>query len=85
MTLDPKIRAIGFDMDGTVMNTKVNYEKLGRIFMDEFECQGVPGDIIERHLKTGSRRPLFYVNSLYSRSWRSTLVSRPSGSTWTER
>ena len=54
MTLDPKIRAIGFDMDGTVMNTKVNYEKLGRIFMDEFECQGVPGDIIERHLKTGS-------------------------------
>ncbi|MBQ4412224.1 MAG: HAD family hydrolase [Candidatus Methanomethylophilus sp.] len=54
MTLDPKIKAIGFDMDGTVVNTKVDYGKLGRIFMDEFECQGVPGDIIERHLKTGS-------------------------------
>ena len=54
MTLDPKIKAIGFDMDGTVMNTKVDYEKLGLIFRDEFECQGVPRDIIERHLKTGS-------------------------------
>ncbi len=48
MALDPRIKAVGFDMDGTVMDTDVDYVKLARIVEDEYESLGVPEEIIER-------------------------------------
>lgn len=54
MTLDAQIKAVGFDMDGTVMNTKVDYAKLGRVVLDEFKEQGVPQDIIDLDTKDNS-------------------------------
>ena len=46
MALDPFIKAVGFDMDGTFMHTKVDYPKLARVVYDEFESLGVPEDIL---------------------------------------
>ena len=54
MARDGRIKAIGFDMDGTLMNTKVDYDKLGRIVQDEFEFQGVPDEIIAEDIKANS-------------------------------
>lgn len=54
MALDPKIKAVGFDMDGTVMNTKVDYVKLGRVIIDEFVEQGVPKEIIDLDIENNS-------------------------------
>lgn len=54
MALDTQIKAIGFDMDGTVMNTKVDYVKLALVVKDEFVYQGVPDDIIEFDTKDNS-------------------------------
>ena len=54
MTLDPKIKAVGFDMDGTVLDTKVDYEKLGRIIPDEFSTQGVPRELIDKDIEENS-------------------------------
>ncbi len=48
MALDPRIKAVGFDMDGTIMDTKVDYVKLARIVEDEFVFQGVPEEVIEQ-------------------------------------
>ncbi len=48
MALDPSIKAVGFDMDGTVMDTNVDYVKLARIVEDEYESLGVPEEVIER-------------------------------------
>lgn len=47
MALDPKIKAVGFDMDGTFMHTKVDYVKLARVVYDEFESLGVPDEILQ--------------------------------------
>lgn len=35
-------------MDGTVMDTDVDYVKLARIVEDEFESLGIPEDVIEQ-------------------------------------
>lgn len=42
MALGNGIRAVGFDMDGTFMHTLVDYPKLERVVLDEFESLGVP-------------------------------------------
>ena len=54
MTLDAKIKAVGFDMDGTVMNTKVDYVKLAYVVRDEFVEQGVPQEAIDLDTKDNS-------------------------------
>ncbi|MGI6008636.1 MAG: HAD family hydrolase [Methanomethylophilus sp.] len=42
MALDPRITSVGFDMDGTVMHTYVDYMKLGRAIIDVLTSAGVP-------------------------------------------
>lgn len=48
MDIDPKYRAICFDMDGTLLNTKVDYQKMSDIIFDEMVRIGVPEDVIDR-------------------------------------
>lgn len=48
MRLDPKYKAVCFDMDGTLLDTKVDYEKMANICFDEMERLGVPKDQINR-------------------------------------
>jgi len=48
MALDPRIKAVGFDMDGTFMHTKVDYVKLANIVFDEFRSLGVPESVISQ-------------------------------------
>ncbi len=47
MALDPHIKAVGFDMDGTFMRTKVDYVKLSNCVVDEFISRGAPRDMFE--------------------------------------
>ena len=47
MALDPKIKAVGFDMDGTFMHTQVDYIRLARVVRDEFESLGVPDSVLQ--------------------------------------
>ncbi|MCQ2078666.1 MAG: HAD family hydrolase [archaeon] len=54
MALDPRIKVIGFDMDGTVMDTNVDYVKLAHVVADEFISLGVPMDLIKEDAKTDS-------------------------------
>lgn len=56
MALDPKIKAIGFDMDGTVMDTDVDYVKLAHIVEDEFVSLGVPDEIIDLDKKDATTK-----------------------------
>lgn len=56
MALDPKYKAVVFDMDGTFMNTKVNYTKLSNVVFDEMRSIGVPENVIDR--SNGSRSEL---------------------------
>ncbi|MBO4502978.1 MAG: HAD hydrolase-like protein [Candidatus Methanomethylophilus sp.] len=51
MALDPRIKAVGFDMDGTVMDTVVDYVRLARIVSDEYRSLDVPAEIIERDME----------------------------------
>lgn len=48
MALDAKIKAVGFDMDGTIMDTDVDYVKLANIVEDEFLELGVPQEVIDQ-------------------------------------
>ena len=48
MALDPHFKAICFDMDGTFMNTKVDYVKLANVIFDELIDMGVPESAIDR-------------------------------------
>lgn len=48
MALDPKYKAVGFDMDGTFMRTKVDYIKLANVIFDEMVEMGVPESVIFR-------------------------------------
>jgi phosphoglycolate phosphatase len=86
MALDPRYKAICFDMDGTFMNTKINYVKLANVIFDELIEAGVPEHAIIRFegskeeldsgirwLKRNGREDV--ARSLYKRvSGRSTLV-----------
>ena len=49
MPLDPKYRAICFDMDGTLLLTKVDYVKMSNLVFDVFEELGVPESAINRN------------------------------------
>ncbi|MCQ2069648.1 MAG: HAD family hydrolase [archaeon] len=46
MALDSSIKAVGFDMDGTIMDTVVDYDKLTNVVADEFISLGVPMEVI---------------------------------------
>lgn len=48
MALDPKYKAVGFDMDGTFMRTEVDYSKLANVMFDEMVRMGVPESVINR-------------------------------------
>jgi len=48
MALDPKYKAVGFDMDGTFMHTKIDYVKLANAVYDELIDAGVPKYAIVR-------------------------------------
>ena len=47
MALDPRIKAVGFDMDGTFMRTRVDYVKLSNCVVDEFISRGAPREMFE--------------------------------------
>ncbi|MDR1690544.1 MAG: HAD family hydrolase [Candidatus Methanoplasma sp.] len=49
MALDPRYKAVGLDMDGTFMNTKIDYMKLGNVIFDELVEIGVPPSAIIRN------------------------------------
>ena len=48
MDIDPKYRAVCFDMDGTLLNTKVDYAKMSNVIFDEMVKIGVPEEAIDR-------------------------------------
>lgn len=48
MKLDPRYKAVCFDMDGTLLNTKVDYDKMSNVIFDEMVKIGVPEDAIDR-------------------------------------
>lgn len=48
MRLDPKYKAVCFDMDGTLLDTKVDYEKMANVCFDEMERLGVSKDQIKK-------------------------------------
>ncbi|MDR1955109.1 MAG: HAD family hydrolase [Candidatus Methanoplasma sp.] len=56
MALDPRYKAVGFDMDGTFMKTKIDYTKLANAVYDELIETGVPDSAIVR--TNGARREL---------------------------
>ena len=46
--IDPKYKAVCFDMDGTLLNTKVDYQRMSDLVFDEMVRIGVPEDAIDR-------------------------------------
>ena len=48
MALDPRYKAVGFDMDGTFMKTKIDFIKLANVVFDELITIGVPAHAIDR-------------------------------------
>jgi len=48
MDIDPKYKAVCFDMDGTLLDTKVDYAKMSNVIFDEMVKIGVPEDVIDR-------------------------------------
>ena len=48
MRIDPRYKAVCFDMDGTLLDTKVDYQKMSDLIFDEMIAIGVPEDVIDR-------------------------------------
>ena len=48
MPLDPKYRAVCFDMDGTLLNTKPRYDLMTQIIFDEYAALGVPKELMTK-------------------------------------
>jgi len=48
MVLDPRYKAVCFDMDGTFMRTKIDFVKLANVVFDELVETGVPASAIDR-------------------------------------
>ena len=42
MDIDTRYKAVCFDMDGTLLDTKVDYEKMSNVIFDEMVGIGVP-------------------------------------------
>lgn len=45
MPLDPRYRAVCFDMDGTLLNTKPRYDLMTQAIFDEYARLGVPEEL----------------------------------------
>ncbi|KQM10777.1 hypothetical protein AOA81_00925 [Methanomassiliicoccales archaeon RumEn M2] len=48
MRIDTRYRAVGFDMDGTLLDTRVDYRRMTEIVLDEMKRMGVPESAIDR-------------------------------------
>ena len=48
MALDHRYRAICFDMDGTLLNTKPRYDLMTQIIFDEYAALGVPKELMTK-------------------------------------
>ena len=48
MALDPKYRAVCFDMDGTLLGTKPRYDLMTQIIFDEYARLGVPKELMTK-------------------------------------
>ena len=48
MDIDSRYKAVCFDMDGTLLDTKVDYEKMSNVIFDEMVRIGVPEEVIDR-------------------------------------
>lgn len=48
MMVDPRYKALCFDMDGTLLDTKVDYQRMSDLVFDEMVRIGVPEDFIDR-------------------------------------
>ena len=49
MKLDPECRAVCFDMDGTLLDTNVDYSRMTDLILDRLEKEGVPPEILDRN------------------------------------
>ncbi len=47
MKLDPDCRAVCFDMDGTLLDTKVDYSRMSELIVDGLRGYGVPEELLE--------------------------------------
>ena len=54
MKIDPRYKALCFDMDGTLLDTKVDYQKMSDLVFDEMIRIGVPEEVIEQAAKRGA-------------------------------
>ena len=48
MDIDTRYKAVCFDMDGTLLDTKVDYERMSNVIFDEMIRIGVPEEVIDR-------------------------------------
>lgn len=51
MALPSHIKAVAFDMDMTLLNTAIDYERMAAVVVDEFIKIGVPEDVIKEDRK----------------------------------
>lgn len=56
MYIMPGIRAVGFDMDGTLMDTKVDMARMSRAVGEEFGALGVPMEVMLEDAKSNSTK-----------------------------
>ena len=48
MDIDTRYKAVCFDMDGTLLDTNVDYERMSNVIFDEMVRIGVPEEVIDR-------------------------------------
>ena len=47
MRLDPGCRAVCFDMDGTLLDTKVDYSRMTELILNGLRGYGVPEELLD--------------------------------------